>query len=522
MQDGHTLKKAVNLMARSMSLRQEKRLEDALACLDEALRIAPDFFLVLTDRGEILNELGRHEESLDCFDRLLEFVPNLSEIRLLREKTLQGAKAKYEEMRAANPKDGGILYKLGNILQRMSRHEDAVHSYNQALERDPGNKDVLNNLGNALLELNRHEEALDSYNGALAKDHDNEIALFNRGIVLQQLGRMDEAIDSYRRALLCGTDFPEATLEQSHCRLAMGDYGLGWRQYEARWKTVQLKGRKLSSSKPLWLGKEDITGKTVLLWAEQGFGDTIQFLRYVPLAAQKAGKVILRVPVALRALSETLRCSISIVTLEDHVPFHDFQCPLMSLPLAFGTELGSIPADIPYLGAAADEVNEWHHRLGARFRPRIGLAWAGRRRQPINRTRDLPLEALRPLMDMDLEIISLQKEIPEEDRATLESIPQINSLGEMLEDFSDAASLIENLDLVISADTAVAHLAGALGKPVWIMLRHSGEWRWLLNRSDSPWYPSATIFRQKNRGNWDGVVREIMRELLLFRNPVFG
>ena len=245
-------------------------------------------------------------------------------------------------------------------------------------------------------------------------------------------------------------------------------------------------------------------------------GDTIQFLRYVPLAAQKAGKVILRVPAALRSLSRTLKCSISISTPEDPLPFHDFQCPLMSLPLAFGTVLESIPAEIPYLSVDAGGVETWRRRLGEQCRPRIGLVWAGRRREPRNRTRDLRLEVLRPLADLDVEMISLQKEIPEEDRATLESMPQVRSLGETLVDFADTASLIENLDLLISADTAVAHLAGALGKPVWIMLRHSGEWRWLLDRSDSPWYPSARIFRERTRGDWGGVVRDVVRELKMF------
>jgi ADP-heptose:LPS heptosyltransferase len=185
----------------------------------------------------------------------------------------------------------------------------------------------------------------------------------------------------------------------------------------------------------------------------------------------------------------------------------------MSLPLAFGTTLESIPSDVPYLSAKADQVENWRNQLGPHARLRIGLVWAGRRHEPVNHTRDVGLEVLDSLTRLDVEIISLQKEIPDHDRRVLESMPKITSLGEKLSDFADTAALIENLDLVIAVDSAVAHLAGALGKPVWIMLRHSGEWRWLLERSDSPWYPTARLFRQEDPGDWAGVVSNITQQL---------
>jgi Flp pilus assembly protein TadD len=496
-------------MVEATSLRREKRLEDALACIEKAEGIEPNFVYLLTDKGLVLSQLGRFEEAVRCFDRLLECLPSAPEARMRREEILKDALALYDGMLDTDPANVAVLFKHGNILQHMHRHEDAVRSYRRALETDARNQHVWNNLGNSLLELDRPEEAIAAYDRALEIFPDNEIALFNRGNILQQLGLMDEAIQNYRRALSCRPDFPKAVMEQGICRLAMGDYEEGWRLFEARWRIPQMKGWEIASPEPLWLGEEDITGKTVLLWAEQGLGDTLQFLRYVPLVARKAGHVILRVPPALRTLSETLECSLSIVTPQDELPPHDFHCTLMSLPLAFGTRLESIPADIPYLHADTEGVGNWRSRLGTKRRPRVGLVWAGRRREPINRTRDMYLEFLRPLTDLDLEIISLQKEVPDEDRAALESMPQINPLGETLKDFADTAALIENLDLVITVDTAVAHLTGALGKPVWIMLRHSGEWRWLLNRCDSPWYPSARIFRQKVRGDWAGVVREV-------------
>ncbi|MGA2402195.1 MAG: tetratricopeptide repeat-containing glycosyltransferase family protein [Syntrophobacteraceae bacterium] len=514
--------KIVDLMARSISLRQEKRHEEALRCIEEATGFDPQFFPVLVEKGIILFELARYEESIECFDLFLKFSGN-SQVRELRDNCLKHALANYDRILAGSPPNVEVLLKRGDILQRLHRYDDAVYTYNLALEIYVNDiVDVLNRRGNSLLYLDRPEEALESYNRALELAPRKSSLLFNRANVLQKLARMDEALESYDRALSCKPDLAEAKMEKSHCRLATGDFQKGLPEYESRWETAQLKSLKSGSSKPLWLGEENLAGKIILLWAEQGFGDTIQFLRYVPLAAQTAGLTILRVPAVLRSLAQTLDCPVSIITFGDALPPHDFNCPLMSLPLAFGTTLESIPADVPYLSAKPDQVEKWRNQLGPRIRPRIGLVWAGRRREPVNRTRDMGLEVFDPLRRLDVEIISLQKEIPDQDRNVIESMPQITCLGEKLSDFADTAALIENLDMVISVDTVVAHLAGALGKPVWIMLRHSGEWRWLVGRSDSPWYPTARIFRQKTPGDWAGVVSDVIQQLqalIVHRKP---
>jgi tetratricopeptide (TPR) repeat protein len=502
----------IDLMARSTALRAEKSHEEALKCIEEAVSIDPRFFPVLVEKGIILFELARYEESIECFDLFLKNISN-SQVRELRESCLRHALANYDRILAENKENVEVLLKRGDILQRLHRYEDAVYTYNLALEIYVNNiVNVLNKRGNSLLRLDNPEFALESYNRALELAPKNASLLFNRANVLQQLANMNEAIESYSQALVYKPDLAEARMEQSHCRLAMGNYQRGFQEYESRWETSQMKHAKLISSAPLWLGKENLAGKTILLWAEQGFGDTIQFLRYVPLVAQIAGLTILRVPTVLHSLAQTLNCPVSIITFADALPVHDFNCPLMSLPLAFGTTLKSIPADIPYLSARSDQIEKWRNELGPRTRPRIGLVWAGRRREPVNITRDLALEVVRPLTCLDFEIISLQKEIPDQDKRVLESM-RITRLGEKLSDFGDAAALIENLDMVISADTVVAHLAGALGKPVWIMLRHSGEWRWLMERNDSPWYPTARIFRQKTPGDWAGVIKDIVQQL---------
>jgi tetratricopeptide (TPR) repeat protein len=505
--------KIIDLMARSTSLRQDNRHEEALRLLEEAISIDPRFFPVLVEKGIVLFELTRYEESIECFDLFLTHISN-SQVRELRDNCLRHALTNYDRILAENRANAEVLLKRGDILQRLHRYDHALYAYNLALEIYVSNVvDVLNKRGNSLLYLNRPEDALESYNRALELAPRNAALLFNRANVLQQLARLDEALESYAQALAYKPDLAEAKMEQSHCRLAMGDFKRGFQEYESRWENARLKSVKLKSSQPLWLGAESLAGKTILLWAEAGFGDTIQFLRYVPLVARTAGLTILRVPPPLRSLAQTLDCPVSIISLGDALPPHNFNCPLMSLPLAFGTTLESIPSPVPYLSAKADQVENWRNKLGPRTRLRIGLVWAGRRHEPVNRTRDMGLEVFDPLTRLDVEIISLQKEIPDQDRRVLESMPKIASLGENLSDFADTAALIENLDVVIGVDSAVAHLAGAQGKPVWIMLRHSGEWRWLLERSDSPWYPTARLFRQKNPGDWAGVVSDITQQL---------
>jgi tetratricopeptide (TPR) repeat protein len=504
--------KIIDLIARAISLRNEKRHEEALVCLEEAITIDPKFFPVLVEKGIILFELAKYDEAIETFDLFLKCSGN-SQVRKLRDTCLRHSLAICNRNIADGPPNTDLLLKRGDLLQRLQRFDEAVYTYNIALEIQVNSMvEVINRRGNALLSLNRPEDALESYNRALELSPRNGFLLYNRANVLHKMSRMDEALESYGQALTYKPELAEAKMERSHCRLAMGDYRRGFQEYESRWETPLLKTVRLKSPQPLWLGKEPLAGKTILLWAEQGFGDTVQFLRYVPLVAQIAGRTILRVPTLLKSLAGTLDCNISIITFEQ-LPPHDFNSPLMSLPLAFGTTLESIPSDIPYLRSRPDLVTKWRDELGARSRPRIGLVWAGRRREPINVTRDMGLEVLTPLTLLDVELISLQKEIPDRDMTVIESMPQINRLGERLDDFEETAALIENLDLVVTVDTVVAHLAGALGKPVWIMLRRSGEWRWLLGRSDSPWYPTARIFRQKKPGDWAGVVDDVAQQL---------
>ncbi|MCE5335891.1 MAG: tetratricopeptide repeat-containing glycosyltransferase family protein [Desulfobacteraceae bacterium] len=513
MDERRKVEKIIGLIARSVALKQEDSPREALECIEEALLLDPGFFPALIERAMLLCELDRHEEALLAFDRLTKRLPNAEGIAPLRNEAVRAALNHCDTLLQKNPGDAKALVLRGDVLRRLYRFEEALGDYLGALRTAPANVETLNRIGKVSLDLNDHENALDAFGEALGIAPGNAALLFNRGNVFQRLGRMREAMDDYTQALGAMPDFPEALVELAHCRLATGDYKTGWLLYESRWETEQMKRQRLETGTPVWRGRESLAGKTVLLWAEQGFGDTIQFLRYVPLVAAKAQRVILRMTPPLMTLSASLKGSIEIVPLNGALPPHDFHCPLLSLPLAFGTTLDTIPSGAAYLRPPRGRVHAWRTRLGPRSRFRVGIAWAGRRREPLNLTRDMTLETLRPLTDLDIDLISLQKLVPEGDRSVLESMRRVHGPAGDLRDFAETAALIENLDLVLSVDTGVAHLAGALGKPVWVMLRQSGEWRWLLGRGDSPWYPTMRLFRQEIRGDWTGVVRDVVEEL---------
>jgi Glycosyltransferase family 9 (heptosyltransferase) len=300
-------------------------------------------------------------------------------------------------------------------------------------------------------------------------------------------------------------------------RLLTGDFAGGWPQYEWRWKTHPLAAAKRDFAQPLWRGVEPIAGKTILIHSEQGFGDAIQFCRYVPLLAARGARVILEVERPLLGLMRELAGVAMVVAKGDALPDCDLQCPLLSLPLAFGTQIETIPSQTPYLAAPVPAASSWSARLGPKLgpnpRPRIGLAWSGRPTYRNDHIRSISLHALLPLLDVDATFVSLQKDVRSEDVALLQQRRDILHFGDALADFSDTAALISQLDLVISADTAVAHLAGALARPVWILLPFVPDWRWLLDRDDSPWYPTARLFRQSQARKWGEVVETIRAAL---------
>ena len=364
-----------------------------------------------------------------------------------------------------------------------------------------------------LIELNRLDDALAAYDRALAIDPGNAFALVNRGNALRYLGRADEALESFDAAIRHAPDFAEAHWNKAVLQLSHGDFAHGLPEYEWRWRRGIEAPRDFAQ--PQWQG-EDLAGKTILLHAEQGLGDSIQMLRYLPMVAAKladtGGKIVLELSERLQPL--VTDPAITLISRGTPLPAFDVHCPLMSLPLACGTRLETIPAAVPYIGVPAERLEMWQDKLAAIPAPRVGLVWSGKPDHVNDHNRSMPLSRLAPVLSVPgVQFVSLQRETRDSDLIEAARWPNLTRFDEAHSDFADAAAAICLLDLVITVDTAVAHLAGALGKPVWILISHIQDWRWLIGRSDSPWYPSARLFRQAAPGDWDGVIADLAAAL---------
>jgi tetratricopeptide (TPR) repeat protein len=504
------------LLGRGHTLKELKRFEEALASYDRTLALRPDWVDAHVNRGDVLHELKQFEEALASYDRALGIRQDFTEAHANRGSALHALKrfeealASYDHALALRPDYAEARYNRGNVLHALKRFEEALADYEHALALRPDYVEALANRGVTLNDLKRFEEALASHDRALAVRPDYADAFVNRGITLYELKRFEAALASYDRALALRPDYAQAHFNEAVCRMLIGDFDRGWQKLEWGWETEDLKNAKRTFSQPLWLGSDEIAGKTILLHGVHGFGDTIQFCRYVPCVAERGARVILEIQEPLRDLMGTLPGAAQIVSRGEPLPDFDLHCPLLSLPLALGTRLATIPAQTPYLRASPQAVMDWNVRLGPRHRPRIGLAWSGRPEHNNDRNRSMRLSTLlSPLAGFEATYVSLQREVREDDAPVLQGRSDILHFGEELKSYADTAALIANLDLVISVDTSVAHLAGALAKPVWILLPFITDWRWLLDREDSPWYPTARLFRQDETRGWDSVMARV-------------
>lgn len=429
------------------------------------------------------------------------------------------ARALCEAILAAEPRHFYALHLAAALALRRADFDACVGFATRALEIEPAHVEVLCNRGAALRRLNRVEAALADYERALAADPRSAIALNNRGVALAALNRHDEAIASYDRSLALNPGYPNARFHRALSRLVTGDFARGWEDYEARWGGAETQGPARRFPKPAWSGKEDLGGKTVLLHAEQGLGDTIQFCRYAQLLSARGASVVLETHPSLKAWLATLAGVDAVVAFGEPLPAFDYHCALLSAPRAFATKLATIPADVPYLAPPSAHVERWRSRLAECGGPRIGLAWSGSTTLVNDLNRSIPLAGLGPILAQDACFVSLQKEIRAYDEPALRASPALALFGEELTDFRDTAALVSLMDVVVTVDTAVAHVAGAMGKPVWILLPYSPDWRWLLARDDSPWYPSARLFRQPGVGQWGPVLERVARELRGLAQP---
>ena len=477
----------------------------------------------LFDEALALHQAGRLAQAREIYRRVLEMHPghadahHLAGVVAYQTGNLQEAVELIGRAIALNPAMVAAYSNRGLALRDLKRPEEALECFDRALRLRPDLAVAHCNRGLALQDLDRLTDAVESYDAALKLQPDYAEAYANRGNALNLLRRIDEALESYDRALQLRPDLAETHWNRALCRLLVGDFARGWEEYEWRWANSNLKaqiGEKRRYSQPLWLGADPLQGKTLLLYAEGGLGDTLQFCRYAKLAADAGARVILEVPAALLALLRNVAGASQVIGQGAALPAFDFHCPLPSLPLAFKSGLNAIPAFDSYIACSPAKLAEWQARLGERTKPRIGLVWSGGRQHRNDRNRSIALRDLVEYLPPQYQYVSLQKETRQSDEDALGSRDDILRFDGQLNDFADTAALCQLMDVVVSVDTSVAHLAGAMGKPVWVMLPYVPDWRWRLDREDSAWYPSARLFRQEKAGDWPGVLGRVQSALL--------
>jgi tetratricopeptide (TPR) repeat protein len=518
--------RAALIANRANTLRELGRLAEAEQSYTLALAIEPHDPLTLQARALVRYLQRRYVEALQDYEALAARGEQTAPALIGHGATLVAlrrygeALAPLERAIELDPADAEAHIQRGVTLLNLERHAAALDSFDRALELRPGAAEVLNNRAISLAATGRLSEALESLvrsallAGMSAENHTNI------GIVLKSLGRHREAAASFGRALTYKPHDPSARFALAFLYLALGEFTLGWPLYEARFEVPALANPARHFTVPRWRG-EPLAGKTLLVHAEQGLGDVIQFCRYLPLLAAQGVTVVFEVMPSLRALLRTLPPAISLVGRGEALPPVDYYCPLLSLPLAFNTRLDTIPAQVPYLTAELERTARWMQRLGELPGRRVGIAWQGNpavEKLIWARGRSVPLAALEPLAQLGgVSLVSLQKGAGVEQLRDLPFAGRIIDLSADLDRgpdaFLDTAAVMAGLDLIISCDTSIAHLAGALGRPVWTVLAASPEWRWGLERSDSPWYPTMRLFRQTSDGDWNTVVAAITTAL---------
>ena len=461
-----------------------KQFAAGIECYDKALALQPQFAEAVCDKGSALIELGRFADAVACFDCAIAWRPQFAEAHVYR----------------------------GNALLGLKDASNAIHSFKTGLAINPGLSSGHLNLGNAFQELGDYASAVLAYNRVIGLRPDDAMAYSNRSGAFKHMHRFQEALQSCEAAITLAPDFSWGHWNLSLLLLLLGDLRAGFEKYHWRWQTDTFQVIRRKFAQPLWLGQEDLRGATVFLHAEQGLGDTIQFCRYAQLLTERGARVILEAEPALFDLLRTLSGVDTLVRQGDPLPSFDLYCPLLSLPIGCGTTLESVPCQVPYLRTNPAKVLAWRDRLGPKVRPRAGLVWSGSTTHRADHLRSLDLAAVLSALPPDVDYVSLQKVVRAGDMPALEA-SGIAHFGDDLRDMDDTAALCACMDVVISVDTSVAHLAGALGLPVWVLLPHMPDWRWLLVRSDSPWYPTARLYRQQQAGDWSVPLADVAADL---------
>ena len=504
-------------------LQHVKRNEEALKVFDKAIQLQPDSAELWCCLGGVLLQLGRDVEALSSYQRALQLKPgdfdaaSKSGVLLHRQGRWEEALAHFNMCLAVQP-DLAPFLNLRAIAHRGLRNYQGYLSDSlRAHALDPTDAESCNNAGEALLWLGREGDAIAWFDKALALLRNNPVILTNKAEAMSQLRRLDEAAAIYSHLRIIAPDHAKAEWNLALLKLLTGDFAAGWAGRQARWKIPAFSAGYPNFQQPMWRG-EEAAGKTILVHVDEGLGDTILFARYVPMGAALGARVILVVADALQPLLSGMTGVAQCLPLSARqLPDFDMHCPFSNLPAIFGTTLDTIPSGSAYLPQpAAERIAAWEQRLGPRGKPRIGLAWSGSSTHANDQRRSIPLQTLAGILDVDATFVSLQKDLRPHDMAALAGRNDIIDLTAQIADFADTAALMSCLDLVVTADTGVAHLAGAMGRPTWIMLPHVPDYRWLLDRDDSPWYPTVRLFRQDAARDYAAVVNRVRAELVAF------
>ncbi|RQS69829.1 tetratricopeptide repeat protein [Burkholderia sp. Bp8963] len=489
-----------------------QRHEDAIDAFERALRLTPDDASIHNNLGNALNALGRHDDALAAFHRALELRPghpgahNNLAMALSAMDRADDAITHFRAAIDAQPRFVAAHFNLGNTLDAVGRHAEAAAAFEAALAMHPPFPLALYGLANALCAQARHRDALPYYERAVGLDPSFSLAWLNLGNAHHALGAHEMALRAFDQALRVTPDLTLAQLHRAVTLLTLGDFTRGLPAYEARHDTP---GATPLGALPRWQG-EPIASRTLLIRAEQGFGDTLQFVRFVPLARTRCAHVVLEVQPELVTLLAPIAAHWRVTLVAQgaaKAPAADVACTLLSLPFALGLQPADILSGTRYLGAPDLARRRFRGSLGGQSKRKFGIAWSGRRLAQDNRS--ITLAALEPLFALpDIDWIVLQPAVDDAERACIDAHPRIHHLGGRLTDFAETAAVIERLDGVVSIDTSVAHLTGALGKPLWLMLPFAADWRWFTS-ADCPWYPQARLVRQPATGQWDAVVRVV-------------
>jgi tetratricopeptide (TPR) repeat protein len=503
------------------TLLNQGRRDEGLKAFDKAVQLNPNDADLWRNLGHALVQVERPADAILSFLHSLKLSPRHWEAagntaRLLYEsERFEEALVYFNLCDELQPNNAPTLNMRGLVLHNLKRFEEGLTDYRRAQSLDPANAVICTNIGNTLHSLGRDEEALTWFDRSLELRPDFAETITNRAVSLVELRRFDEAFAAYHQARILEPSLVLAEWNLALHQIMTGNFEAGWAGREARWKMPAVSARYQKPSQPMWLGAEPIAGKTILIFPDEGLGDSIQFARYVPMVAARGARVILVVQDALCPLLSGLTGLSHCLPLSDVTLPFDMYCPISSLPLAFGTTLETIPSATPYLPACAESrLQVWEDRLGSHNRPRVGLVWSGNPQHNNDRKRSIPLRMLAPILDVDATFVSLQKDVSPDDKATLLERTEIVDLTDHLTDFMETAALVSCLDLVITVDTSVAHLAGAMGRPTWILLPYTPDYRWLLERDDSPWYPTARLYRQTATREYASVLDRMRTDLV--------